>query len=271
MATVKVDDVKKAGGLLRELVVRADLNDDGTLSSDEIALACRSLEQRYPEDRGISAAVLRCLVSRAARKDRATLGELTARIDHLVEEVLAAGRDEDGRVSAQRLRGPRFRDAQQFVEFAQVHGRKSIEDLWLPPRRTACRPAFNWGGAPDQAVDSLLEACSDPARNDYWPIRLVKVGSRARASRYVIGEEEAGTMTRTLRKLFPEHARRVLTELARRSQDPAFGCVSFSPAAQRKLRHLARELSSGELAFGCPPAPTPVALAQSESRLYGPA
>lgn len=251
MASIKLTDVNKAGRLLKRLVVKADLNGDEAIRESDI----RKLAE-HSENHDIFGPFVSAVdgLRRSARsKGGPSLDNIKETIDEAVEKL--GTRDRDGsRALSDAEQQRRMTVAEvQVLQFAKVAKDKRVGDYRFPPKEEWRPGRFNYRGAPPQVCQSLLDAFSHPANDNFWPSWAVAPDA-PRSSRYVIDGTEARAMVRALKELYPARQRAVLTELAGRTEVRGYGCVSPTNAGKRVFERYAEELGL-DLGFQQPAAP----------------
>ncbi|MCK6552653.1 LOB domain containing-protein [Myxococcota bacterium] len=251
MASLKITDVNKAGRLLKKLADKADLNGDKAIRESDIAKLARHSEQHdefTPVVQTIDA------LRRSARsKGGPSLENIHKTIDQAVERL--AARDRDGSKTLSDVeQGRRMTGAEaQLLRFAKEAKNKKVSDYEFPPKHEWRPGRFVYRGTPADVCQSLLDAFSKPANDNFWP-GWAAGDDRPRASRYVIDGTEARSMVRALKKLNPNRQEAIMLELDGRTRAPVYGCASPTNAGKRVLEAYARELGL-DLDLGQPGAP----------------
>jgi hypothetical protein len=257
MGNVKLSDVSAGARLLKKVVEKADINQDGAVRSTDLEKIRKHLQnpsnsrgnwwtgdsqesRLYYAIRGAAEYATRVVGGR-------TVDDVKAAVEDLKARARSADADGDGKLAAGEQSKLRTQGEKSFLEFVIAYKGKKISDIDLPDQHEAPAPTFNWSGTPAKVAQSLLDACTKRANDNFWP-------SSAQPSRYNITVAEARDMVEALRPLYKSRQKSVLTELCNRSQASEFGCVAPSDAARRVLEEYAAGLGL-TLSFGQPAAP----------------
>jgi hypothetical protein len=249
----KLRSLDRAATVLKQLIPRADLNQDGAVRNGEIMELREHLFQagkNSPGDVLTFVAGLQGAQSFARSRGGSSVEKLLEATDELLARVKAANKspkdDTLDELEQRELTGAAER---QFLNFATIIRGRSLADFPLPPQREPSKPKFNWSGTAAQVCQSLLEAHTNSGNDNFWPS-----WARQGAVRYVIDAAEAKEMADALRPLYVSRQKAVLQELARRSRTSEPGCVAPNAAAKNRLVARGDELGIA-LQFGNPAAP----------------
>lgn len=257
MANVKLTDVNAGARLLKRIVDRADINQDGAVRSTDLEKIRKHLQnpdnssgnywagdsqesRLYYAIRGAAEYATRVVGGR-------TVDDVKVAVDQLKERARAADADGDGKLADGEKSKLRTRGEKSFLEFVIAYKGKKLSDIDLPDAHETPAPSFNWSGTPAKVAQSLLDSTTKRANDNFWP-------SDSKPSRYNITVAEARDMVEALRPLYKSRQKSVLTELCNRSQASEFGCVAPTDAARRVLEEYAAGLGL-TLSFGQPGAP----------------
>jgi len=260
MVSVKLSDINHAATLLKQVVKKADTNEDGAIRAGDIN-KIRDLYGMQPStsgnwnDGGTGAQIvsgINSAVGRAKSRGGPTLERISTAIDDLKKLTRAGDKDGDGKLDTNEQKSLKTAGEKNFMQFVVWAKSKSISDIDMPAHKAFERPKFKWSGTPAQVCDSLLLSTGNPKNDNYWP----SWGSgNAGASRYVVTASEARDMVTALKNLYVGRQKSVLTELASRTHQSAFGCVSPNTAAQKVFQDYADELGI-TIELGHPAAPS---------------
>jgi len=252
MASVKIADVSKAATLLKKLVDKADVNKDGALRTKDLdGVAPANPKIPYPQKQYDLRSALHGVQRLAMSRGSVALPDVKKAVDEVAANVKAADRDQDGFLSDAEYRSLKTGAAKRFVDFVGGHAKDKVSDFDFAPAKTT-KPYFSWKGTPAQVCSSALEAFSSSSKNNYWP----SWGSPAKgAARYVLGAAEAKEMVKALEPLYASRQSAVLTELAGRTAESKFGCVSCDAGARKVFEQLAAKLGVKGLTFNAVAAP----------------
>jgi hypothetical protein len=249
MGNVKISDVNAGVRLLKRVIDKVDVNQDGAVRPTDIGKwynEVRNADGTLPGKQGLLFDAVTVSMNVATRNGGRSVENLKAAADTLKERIKKADADGDGKLSAEeqrKVKGPETR----LLNFVIAYKGKTLADIDLPTPQEPYRPRFKWSGTPAEVAQSLLESKSSPGNDNKWP-------DTPKSSRYVINEAEAREMLTALAPLYKSRQKAVLQELCNRSQASQFGCVSPNTAAKKLLEKSSRELGL-DLDFGQPAAP----------------
>lgn len=252
----KVSDVGRTATLLKKLVEKADVNKDG---------AVRWREARYGGDTGTPITpkkkvrnarapgeAIEAAVRFTQTRGSSEVKEIKKSIDEISRRVKAGDKDKDGFISDQEHRQLKSGAESAFVFFGKSYAGHKLTDFNLPAQREARPPAFSWKGTPQQVCTSLLRAFSDRKNDNFWASWAT---SDSGPSRFVLTQAEAKKMVDALQPLYPARQKAILTELAGRTLESKFGCVSCNAGARAVFEKYATDLGVPGLSFKSPAAP----------------
>jgi hypothetical protein len=244
MADIKLRDVNRAATLLKQVVARADLNQDGAIRTGDLnQLTAHGMS-------GDSVQIVSGI--------RGPLGRATANGDRsitsikaAVDELKARARAADSTLSVAEQKKLKTTGDARFLGFVAWSKGTTLSDLDFPAKYTPPKPTFKWSGTPAEVCTSLLRAESKSSNDNHWPDWANLDGP----SRYVIDGGEAKAMVKALGQLYINRQKAVLTELASRTQTFNAGCVSPTNAGKSVFEAYATKLGLS-LDFQQPSAPS---------------
>jgi hypothetical protein len=249
----KVSDVGRTASLLKKLVEKSDVNQDGAVRWREARWGVdpkngRGItSKKNPRDYFTTAQAIESAMRFSQSKGSSEIGAIKKSIDEIARRVKAADQDGDGIINDSEHRKLKTGAENTFVRFGQEYAGDKLADFNLPATHQAKLPSFSWKGTPKQVCTSLLNAYSERKNDNFW--------SNLGPSRFVLTQTEAKKMVDALKPLYPSRQKAVLTELAARTLKSEFGCVSCNAGARSVFEKLARDLGVSGLQFRSPAAP----------------
>jgi len=252
MPSIKLTQVNKAGQLLKKLVDKADLNDDKAIRESDIAKLTE--HARTHGEFGPLASTLDSLRGSARKKGGPSLSNIKKVIDDATKKIASYDKDADGKLSNEEQGRRMTVGESQLLGFALAAKNKKVSDYKFPAKHEWQPGHFSWRGTAEQVCNSLLNAYSKPANDNFFPHWGESEPGTPRASRFGVDGNEAKTMVTALKELYVSRQKSVLTELARRTQASEYGCVNPNEAATKVFKKYAEELGL-DLTWGHPAAP----------------
>jgi hypothetical protein len=248
MADIKLRDVNRAATLLKQVVGRADLNQDGAIRSGDLD---KLTAHGMSGDSVQIVSGIRGPLGRATANGDRSITSIKAAVDELKARARAADTDGDGTLSVAEQKKLKTTGDLRFLGFVAWSKGTTLSDLDFPAKYTPPKPTFKWSGTPAEVCTSLLRAESKSSNDNHWPDWANLDGP----SRYVIDGGEAKAMVKALGQLYINRQKAVLTELASRTQMFNPGCVSPTNAGKAVLEAYAAKLGLS-LDFQQPSAPS---------------
>jgi hypothetical protein len=253
MAKMKVADVAKTAALLKQVLTKVDTNQDGAIRAGELAAIGPAVTRATPKaDQFELRFAVRGAQLFAMHKTNVSIPNIKKAIDEIAKRVKAGDKDGDGKISEteyDRLSTGAERD---FVVFGEKFSHAKVSDFHFAAPHAHTPPHFSWTGTIPEVTSSLLNAFSKPGNDNFWPYWATH---QPGASRYVLDGSEAKAMVKALQPLYATRQKGVIEELAKRTHNSSFGCVSVTPAARTVLENFAHSLGVNGLQFDAVPPP----------------
>lgn len=234
MANLKLSDVRHGASLMKKLIPKSDLNQDGAIrGSDYSRLAEHGVD-------GELIHALEGLGNQAKSKGGPSVVRMKEAVDEFSRRAKALDLDGSKTLSPTELKKTKSDGERRFLDFCVWAKSKDLSDFDLPKASAPYKPKFKWTGTPAEVCTSLLRAHSSPGNDNQWP--HWGSGPNPGPSRYVIDGKEAKEMVKALKPLYLSRQKAVLSELASRTESSSFGCVSPTNAGKSVLLAYAAEL-----------------------------
>ena len=253
MPNFKISDVNRTAALVKKLVEKADINSDGAVRNSEVSSLAKSARAETDPKKIELRSVIMGAQRYAQSKGSTTIESIKKAVDDIAASVKAADKNGDGVITNREYDALATLAAKRFVDFGTQHAHDKVSDFTFPTGRTPSKPSFNWKGTPAAVCTSLLNAHSESKNDNFWP----KWGSPGPGpSRYVLSATEARQMVAALEPLYASRQKAVITELASRTTESKFGCVSCDAGARAVFAAYAKKVGVQALRFGAPRAPS---------------
>ncbi|MBI2372872.1 MAG: hypothetical protein HYV07_02615 [Deltaproteobacteria bacterium] len=251
MSRTTFSHLSQAAKLAKSLVEKSDINSDGAIRQGDLTkIAAESSTAAMDAYVGL----LDQLRKTAAKAGGPSKSNVKKAVDTAVKKLKA--RDKDGSGAIEDVEGQKRMTALEarMLTFAQKAKGKKATSFDFPETYVARPPRFSWRGTPAEVAVSLLNAYSKPANDNMFPTWVSTEPGQPRALRFVVNGTEAKSMVAALKKLYVSRQKSVMEELASRSANSSYGCLSPTNTGKKVLEAYASELGL-ELTFGQPAAP----------------
>lgn len=247
---VKLSTLSHAQALGEALIKKSDINSDGAIREGDIS-RLNAQAAKNPVMAELTA-ILNPLRKFAQKNGGPSKANVAKALGEAVSRLKA--RDKDGSKVLEDNEQPKSMTVMEasVLRFAEKTKSKKASDFKFPAAFSA-QPKFNYAGPPAKVCQSLLDAFSKPANDNFWPSWATN-DDMPRAARYVIDGGEAKSMVAALKKLYPSRQKAILTELAGRTAATVYGCASPTNAGKKVFEAYAQQLGLS-LSFGQPGAP----------------
>lgn len=242
---LKISDVPRVATLLKKLVEKSDVNQDGAVRSREARMGITS--KKKPNDPHPPSEAIYYAMLFSQHRGSTEIKDIKKSIDEIAKRVKASDRDGDGFVAEGEQGSAATGVETSFVTFGARFGGHNLSDFNLPTQHQGQLPRFSWKGTSAEVCSSLLLAFSD-RKNDNF------LGNEG-PSRFVLTQGEAQKMVAALKPLSAPRQKAVLTELASRTLVSKEGCVSVNAGARAVFEQFASDLGVHGLKFKSPAAP----------------